>query len=98
MRTDLGSVATLRQSRAPLSVNGERGLSVKPLLRLSASRQWRSHQAPLVTQDDHGSPYAGVEPAGSNPDDKGLESPDTEGDTEVSDQRPDIVDKEIISI
>ena len=53
---------------------------------------------PQGNQEDHGSPYAGVEPAGSNPDDKGLESPDTEGDTEVSHQRPDIVDKEIISI
>ena len=40
-------------------------------------------------QEDHGSPNEGLEPAGSTPDGKGLESPDTEGDTEVSTQWAD---------
>ena len=39
---------------------------------------------PQDNQEDHGSPNEGVEPVGSTPDGKGLESPDTEGDTEVS--------------
>ena len=38
------------QSRALLLVNGERGLLVRPLYRLSVSQQWRSHRASLVTR------------------------------------------------
>ena len=98
----------LPQFRAPLSVNGERGLSARSFYRLLASRQWRSHRVPLVTrgtpvvprrgliaiptdppqnnQEDHGSLN---EEVGSTPDGKGLESPDTRGDTEVSKQWAD---------
>nr|XP_022297630.1 filensin-like [Crassostrea virginica] len=43
---------------------------------------------PQDNQEDHGSPNEGVEPVGSTPDGKGLESPDTVSiqwaDTEVS--------------
>ena len=39
--------------------------------------------------EDHGSPNEEVELASSTPDGKGLESPDTEGDTEVSTQWAD---------
>ena len=53
---------------------------------------------PQGNLEDHESPNEGVEPTGSTPNGKGLESPDTEGDTEVSTQRADIVDKEVISV
>ena len=45
----MGSTVTLRQSRTLLLANGEGGLSVRPLLRLLASRQGRSHRTLLVT-------------------------------------------------
>ena len=48
--TDLDCEALLRQFRALLLVNGERGLLVRPLYRLLISRQWRSHRAPLETR------------------------------------------------
>ena len=44
---------------------------------------------PQDNQEDHGSPNEGVEPVGSTPDGKGLESPENEGDTEVSTQWAD---------
>ena len=44
---------------------------------------------PQGNQEDHGSPHEEVEPVDSTPDGKGLESPDSEGDTEVSTQWAD---------